>query len=180
MNEVLKPDQLVKEGQSAYRKGDYVAAGHAFMAAAQGFHSAGDPLNAAEAANNGSVALLQAGEASEALKALEGTEEIFAEAGDIRRQGMSVGNRGAALEALNRLDEALDAYQQSADLLKQSGEDDYYANVMQSLSALQLRTGRQLQALASMQSGLEQIQKPTPKQRLLKRLLHIPFRMLDK
>jgi tetratricopeptide (TPR) repeat protein len=180
MNEVLKPDQLVKEGQAAYRKGDYAGAGRSFLAASHGFHSAGELLGAAEAANNASVALLQAGDAQGALQALEGTEEVFAEAGDFRRQGMAIGNRAAAMEGLNRLDEALEAYEQSADLLKQSGEDNYYANVMQSLSALQLRTGRQLQALASMQSGLEQVQKPTTKQRFLKRLLRIPFRMLDK
>jgi hypothetical protein len=47
---------------------------------------------------------------------LGGTEAVFAEAGDIRRQAMAVGNRGTVLEALKRYDEALDAYDLSASL----------------------------------------------------------------
>jgi hypothetical protein len=51
---------------------------------------------------------------------------------------------------------------------------------MQSISALQLRTGRQLQAVASMYAGVENIEKPTLKQRLLKRILGIPIQILNK
>jgi tetratricopeptide (TPR) repeat protein len=98
----------------------------------------------------------------------------------LRRQGLALGNLAAALEANGRLEEAVELYQQSADVLKQAGEDQLRANVMQSLSAVQLRTGRQLEALASMSAGLEDIKHPNPKQSILKRLLRIPFRMLDR
>jgi hypothetical protein len=53
-------------------------------------------------------------------------------------------------------------------------------HVTQSISGLQLRTGKQLQAVATMQAGLEEIEKPTPKQRFLKRLLQVPFKMLGR
>jgi tetratricopeptide (TPR) repeat protein len=175
----FNPEQLVGEGKDAYRRGDFLAAAKAFTAASESYLVAGEALKAAEIANNASVAYLQAGDAMASLQAVEGTPQIFAEAEDLRRQGMALGNQAAALEAINRLDEAIDLYQQSADVLKQAGEDQLRSNVMQSLSALQLRTGRQLEALASMSAGLEDIRHPSPKQSLLKRLLRIPFRLLD-
>ena len=175
----FKPEQLVAEGKDAYSRGDFLAAARSFTAASESYLAAGEALKAAEIANNASVAYLKAGDTQASLQAVEGTPQIFAEAKDLRRQGMALGNQAAALEANNRLDEAADLYQLSADVLKQAGEDQLRANVLQSLSALQLRTGRQLEALASMSAGLEDIKHPNPKQSLLKRLLRIPFRMID-
>jgi tetratricopeptide (TPR) repeat protein len=178
MAEILDAQQLAKEGRLAYQRGDYENAARAFQAASQGYRTAQDSLNAAELANNASVAYLKAGDSQAALQAVEGTAEIFAAEGDIRRQAMALGNLGAALEAIHRFQEAEDAYQQSADLLKQAGEDKLRLNVMQSLSNLQLRTGKHLQALSSMQAGLEDVNRPSPKQRILKKLLEFPFKMM--
>ena len=178
MNEILTPQQIAKEAKSAYAKADYAQAGQSFEAARQGYLSAGDGLLAAEMANNASVAWLQAGDAQRALQAVEGTAATFSAAGDQKRQAMALGNQAAALEALNQLEEAERIYWQAAEILEALGEDDLRLNVMQSISALQLRTGRQLQAVATMQSGIENLDKPSPKQRLLKRLLNIPIKMI--
>lgn len=180
MSEAISPNQLIAEAKKAYEMGNFVESAHGFEAVAQAFLNREDELMAAEMRNNSSVAFLQAGEAEAALKAVEGTVETFANAGDIRRQGMALGNLGAALEAASRLDESAEAYQQSAELLKQAGETDLRLHVMRSLSALQLRTGRQVEALATMQSGLEAVDKPSPKQRILKRLLNIPAKLLNR
>jgi len=175
MAEATSPQSLAKEGKSAYKRGDYQAAAHAFEAARLGYQTIGDELNAAEMANNCSVAYLQAGDGEAALAALEGSETIFTQAGDLRRQGMALGNRGAALEALERNEEALVVYQQAADILQQAGEDQLRAQVMQSLSMLQLQMGRQLQALASMQNGINGVERPSASQKMLKKLLNIPM-----
>ncbi len=179
MNEVLSPRQITREAKSAYRAGDYAAAAQSFEAARQGYLSADDIVMAAEMANNCSVSLLQAGDKDGALTAVEGTETVFLEAGDRKRQAMALGNQAAALEALDRLEKAEQAYWKSAEILKEIGEKDLRLSVMQSISALQLRTGRQLQAIASMYAGVENIDKPTPKQRFLKRLLGIPMQLLN-
>lgn len=180
MTETLSPQQLTREGQTAYQRGDYAAAAQAFQAASQSYKTAGDTRNAAEADNNASVAFLQAGQPQAALQVVEGTPAIFAAASDFHRQALALGNYAAALEAAGRLDEAVDAYQQSAGLLKQTGDDTLRLSVMQSLSTLQLRTGRQLQALATMQAGLDDVKRPSPKQRMLKKLLRVPFQMMNK
>ncbi len=178
MNETLSPQQLAAEGKAAYQKGSYLEAAQEFEAAAQGFTSAGDALSAAEMANNRSVALLQAKDPEGALHAVEGTGEIFSAAGDASRQGMSLANRGAALEALGRIEEAIADYEAAAELFKKIGEHRLRAPLMQSLATLQLRTGRHLQGLATMQSGLEESEKPSTRQSLLKRLLRVPLRWL--
>jgi len=180
MSEAISPSQLAAEAKKAYELGNFIESAHGFEAATQAFLARDEPLMAAEMRNNSSVAFLQAGEAESALRAVEGTVETFAEAGDIRRQGMALGNLGAALEAAGRLDESAEAYGRSAELLKQAGETDLRLHVMRSLSALQLRSGRQIEALATMQAGLEAVDKPSPKQRILKRLLNLPAKLLNR
>lgn len=180
MMETTTPQQLIKAGKSAYQKGDYLEAARAFEAAQAGFTAANAELDAAEAANNASVAYLQSGDGEAALRVVQGSDAVFARAGDLRRQGMALANLGAALEAVERKEEALEAYEQSAKILEQAGEDQLRAQVMQSRSMLQLNMGRQLQALASMQAGLEGVQRPTPKQSMLKKLLQIPIEMVTR
>ena len=63
---------------------------------------------------------------------------------------MAIGNRAAALDALDRMDEAEAEYVRCADMLKELGENELRAEVFKALSALQLRSGRQLEALGSM------------------------------
>jgi tetratricopeptide (TPR) repeat protein len=180
MNEILLPKNIEKEAKAAYKSGDYAAAAHSFEAARQGYLSTNNFVMAAEMANNRSVALLQAGDIEGALAAVEGTELVFIEAGDRKRQALALGNQAAALEALNRLEEAEQIYWKSAEILKEIGEKDLRISVMQSISALQLRTGRQLQAVASMHAGVDDIDKPSLKQRILKRLLGIPMNLINK
>ena len=93
---------LAEQGKKEYETGNYVAAADLFSQAAQAYTSVQDELNAAEMKNNESVALLQAGKAREALQATEGTEEIFQKANDIKRQGIAISNRAAALEGLKK------------------------------------------------------------------------------
>ena len=179
VNEALSPKQLADEAQRAYKRGEYYGAGRGYEAAAEGYQLNGDQVTAAEMLNNSSVAYLQSGDAQAALGVVKDTPAVFAQAGDLRRQGIALGNLGAAQEALGSKDAALEAYRQSADLLKQVGEDSLRANVMQSISALQMKTGHQLEALATMHAGMEGLQHPSPRQRILKKLLNIPFKLMN-
>mgnify|MGYP001564702624 CR=1 FL=1 len=128
---------------------------------------------AAEMKNNQSVALLQSRQARAALEAVTGTAAVFAAAGDNRRQGMALANQAAALEALQRRDEALAGYQKSAEILEKAGEADLRAEVLRALARLQARGGKMTEAVISMQSGLMGVEKPTLEQRILKKLLFL-------
>jgi tetratricopeptide (TPR) repeat protein len=180
MSEILQPEQIKKEAQDAYKSGDYQAASQAFGVAAEGYRLAGDLLNAAEMDNNRSVALLKVDDPAGALCAVEGTDLVFAEAGDVRRQAMALGNRAAALEALDRFEEALSDYEKCAEYFKEIGEHEMRAVTLKSISTLQLRTGHSMEALASMQAGVSAIERPGLKHRLLKKLLDIPSKLLNR
>ena len=57
MNQTLSPQELLIEGQTMYRAGDYQSAAQAFAAAENSFNLIKDEASAAEMANNRSVAL---------------------------------------------------------------------------------------------------------------------------
>jgi tetratricopeptide (TPR) repeat protein len=177
--ETLTAQQLADEGQADYIKGDYLSAARLFQAAADGFSSISDELSAAEMANNCSVAYLKAGDAKNALEAVLGTDLVFASQGDIKRQAMAVGNRAAALEKLKRDDEAITAYEESAELFNQVGEFELRAYVFQSISSMQMRRGRYLEAYAIMRVGILGVKEPNLTQRLLKTLMDVPFKFLQ-
>jgi tetratricopeptide (TPR) repeat protein len=178
--EIKSPQELAEEGKSAYELGEYQKAAALFNAAAEGFDAQADKLMFAEMRNNQSVSLLQVGEAQESYDVVIGTDTIFETYGDVRRQAMALGNQASALEALKRLDEAEEAYVRAAELLRQIGENDLRMNVLQALSAIQLRTGRQLEALATMQAGVESVEKPNLRQRILKKILGFPTRFFNR
>lgn len=178
--DIKDPDQLAKEAKKAYQRGKYIQASEGFKLASEGYKAQKKTLLAAEMGNNLSVALLQTGNAQTALEAVSGTEAIFKQAGDTVKQAMAIGNRAAALEALKRLDEAEIAYQQSADLLKSCGETELHAHVMKSLSTLQMRKGKQIEGIVNMKIGLEGIENPTLKQRILQKLFKLPFKFVGR
>jgi tetratricopeptide (TPR) repeat protein len=178
--DIKNPDQLAKEAKKLYQNGKYIEASEGFQFAAAGYKAQNKPLLEAEMENNLSVALLQAGNARAALEAVTGTEVIFEQEGDTVKQAMAIGNRAAALEALKHLDEAEIAYRQSAVLLKSCGETDLYAHVMKSLSSLQIRKGKQIEGIINMKDSLEGIENPTLKQRILQKLLKLPFKFFGR
>lgn len=180
MDNSVSPDQLIAEAKEAYERADYLTAAHTYQDVAQSFESAGDRVKAAEMKNNSSVAFLRGGEAEEAFREVNGTDDVFAEFGNISRQGMALGNIGAALEGMKRFEEAVEVYKQSAELLKEAGEHESRAKVMQSLSGLQLRTGNQFEAITSMRNGIDGLEKPSFIQRLYKKILQLSFKIFSR
>lgn len=175
MGEAISAEELKEEAQRAYQSKKYLEAAQTFTAAADGYRQLDEDLLAAEMLNNASVAYLQGDQPEKALASALDTDQVFSATGDQRRQAIALGNQAAAYEALGQLEQAASAYQQSADLLKEIGDHDLRPTVMQSLSGVQLRLGQQMEALVTMQSGLEEIEKPTLKQKLVKKILRSPF-----
>ena len=171
----VKPISLADKGKQEYEKGNYAVAAEMFSQAAQAYASAQDELNAAEMKNNQSVALLQAGKAKEALQVTDGTEEIFQQAGDIKRQGIAVGNRAAALEGLKKWKEALAEYDRAASLLEQAGEGDMHSVVRKAAANLNLKRGRVTDSQMDVYDSLRLVEKPTLTQRIMKFLMRVGF-----
>jgi tetratricopeptide (TPR) repeat protein len=164
--------QLSENGKQAFEAGEYESAADLFENAAQGYASLHDPLNAAELKNNESVALLKMGKAQEALDKVLGTQEIFAQARDLKRQGMAVGNQAAALEALKRYDEAFTAYEQSAELFAEAGEGDLRSMVLKAAAGIKLKRGKVTESAFKMIGSLDAKDKPSLFERVLRYILH--------
>jgi tetratricopeptide (TPR) repeat protein len=167
------PGILAEQGKREYGKAEYAAAADLFSQAAQAYAALQDWLNAAEMKNNQSVALLQAGRAGEALQATEGTEEIFQKSADIKRQGIAVSNRAAALEGLKKWDEALAEYERAASLLEQAGEGDMHSMVRKAAANLNLKIGRVTDSQMDIYDSLRLVEKPTLTQRIMKFLMRL-------
>lgn len=169
----INPLTLAEDGKKEYGKGNYKAAAGLFSQAAQAYASMQDELNAAEMKNNESVALLQAGKANEALQATHGTEDIFQKAGDIKRQGIAVSNRAAALEGLRKWKEALAEYDRAASLFEEAGEGDMHSIVRKAAANLNLKRGRVGDSQMDVYDSLRLVEKPTFSQRIMKFLMRI-------
>ncbi len=164
----LEPAQLEAQGKRAFLDKKFDEAAGLFREAAESYTLGRSELMAAEMMNNVSVALLQAGKPQESLDAVQGTAKIFEEANDIKRQGMALGNTAAALEALHRTDEAIAAYELSAELFKQVDEGDLRAMVMKSAAALKLKSGKITESAFKMMGSLEAKKTPGIFERILR------------
>ncbi len=164
----LTPEQLTDQGKRAFEDRNFLEAAALFLQANEGYLASQNELMAAEMKNNMSVALLQAGKPQESLDAALGTDLIFEKAKDIKRQGMAVGNQAAALEGLKRYDEAIAAYERSAELFAQIGEGDLRAMVLKSAAAIKLKTGKLTDSAFKMMGSLDVKDNPTFFERILK------------
>ena len=174
--DTVKPITLAEQGKKEYEQENYLVAADRFAQAAQAYTLLKDELNAAEMKNNRSVAMLQAGKAKEALQATEGTEEIFRNAGDIKRQGIAVSNRAAALEGLKNWKEALAEYDRAASLFEEIGEGDMHSTVRKAAANLNLKRGRLTDSQMDVFDSLRLVEKPTLLQRIMKFLVRMGFR----
>jgi tetratricopeptide (TPR) repeat protein len=167
----IEPQKIAEQGKQAFSAKKFDQAASAFAEAASAYEALDDPLNVAEMKNNQSVALLQAGQAQAAYDAAAGTDEIFAQTGDVNRQAMALGNQAAALDALKKLDQALEAYERSAALFAEAGESEMRSMVLQSAAAIKLQRGKLVDSALSMIGSVESTKKPNLLQRFLRFLL---------
>ncbi|MFN8412228.1 MAG: hypothetical protein U0Z26_07560 [Anaerolineales bacterium] len=162
------PAELSELGKKAFQDKKFEEAAELFKQAADGFTAGRSSLMSNEMMNNVSVALLQAGKPQEALDAALGTETVFAEANDLTRHAMALGNQAAALEALGRNDEAIAKYELSAELFGQAGEGDMRAMVMKSAAGIKLKTGKITDSAFKMMGSLDAKDTPTIFERIMR------------
>jgi tetratricopeptide (TPR) repeat protein len=166
---------LAEQGKQEYAKGAFGTAADLFLQAAQAYGYVQDELNAAEMKNNQSVALLKAGKAEDALRATDGTEDVFQKAGDLKRQGIAIANRAAALEGLKKLNEAMDEYNRAADIFEEAGEGDMHSIVRKATAEIFLKRGYIGNTQMDVLDSLRLVEKPTLTQRILKFLMRWGF-----
>jgi tetratricopeptide (TPR) repeat protein len=176
----MSAQDLERQAMTAYEAGNWAQAEIGFHEAHQAFQREGNRLKSAEMSNNLCVVLLQVDRPQEALEAVEGTCDIFAAEGDDLRTAQSYGNLASAREACGDLAGAEEAYRQAAQLLEKAGATDDRAQTLTALSRIQLKRGKALQAVASMQSGLDDSPRLSFGKRILRKILRLPLRLLGR
>jgi tetratricopeptide (TPR) repeat protein len=165
---------------AAYKDGNGSLAAQLFAEARDAFGHDGDDLKSAEMSNNLCVALLQDKRPEEALAAVEGTWDVFLSQGDELRAAQAYGNLASAEEACGDLANAEKAYGKAARLLEKAGDEEARAQTLAALSRLQLKRGKPVQAVTSMQSGLEGSSRLSIGRRFLRWVLSLPSRILNR
>lgn len=167
----MSPHDLKTSGLRHYHAERYAEAATAFAQATAGFEAIGDPAGAAEMRNNLCVVRLAQHDWAGALAAVEGTPEVFRALGDQLREAQAIANLAAAHDGAGHVEPAAELYVQAIDLFGQLGESETRAACFKKLSALQIKLGRQMQALASMHSGLNLSADLSPQEKLLKEMI---------
>ena len=169
-----------KEANKLYAARKYQQASNTYSQVAAHYLAQGHKVRAAEMRNNQCVALLQAKHPGDALTAVKGTALIFEAAEDKLNQAVAYANEATALKDLGKKPEAMEMFTQAAELFRQMDESEMHLEVMQSISALKLRSRNVIGALYSMQEGLKQVEKPNLRQKLFLKLLKIPQDLMEK
>jgi len=168
---------LEKQGMTAFKEGEWALASTSFLEARAAYDSEGDDAKSAEMGNNICVALLQDNRPEEAIAAVEGTWQVFLTHGDDLRAAQAYGNLASAHEACGDAAGAEKAYGLAAGLFESGGDEKARELTLAAISRLQLKRGQPLQALASMQSGLEGSSRLSFGKRLLRKILQLPLRL---
>lgn len=171
-------DVVKEQGLDYFRQDKLAEAAEKFLEAARLFEAEGQPGSAAEMMNNVCVVRLAEKDWDAALAAVTGTPEVFQRLNQPVRQAQAVSNLAAAHDGAGHLDEAAALYEQAIDLYKALGDTENRAACWKALSSLQIKQDNKLQALASMQAGLNLQSELSPKEKTLKGLLDQAFKLM--
>lgn len=169
---------LEESGVSAYQSGNPEKAVEDFRLAHRLFEEAGNPIKAAAMANNLCVVLLELDRPEEALKSVEETPQVMLEAGELQLAGQAFGNRATAKAAGGYYDSAEQDFIEAIGIFNQTNAEELLSHTLKALSKLQLKQGRSLEAVNTMQRALQAEPKPGVRARILQKLLNFPSRFL--
>ena len=167
-----------EKGHAAYQAGDYQEAIRQFKLAHQAYLEQQELGKAGEMANNLCVVYLKLDAPQDALSIVAETPQLFMNLGLELQTAQAYGNLASALEGCGDLEDAEAAYIEARDRFAKLEDEEALSLTLHALSQLQLRRGKTLEALSSMQTSLDTSPKKGLGQRVLKKILDLPSRFL--
>jgi tetratricopeptide (TPR) repeat protein len=172
------PTELKDAGLALFRQDKYVEAIAKFTEAAQRYEAQSDLAAAAEMRNNIGVMHIAEKNFEAALEAVVGTPDVFHAIGDKLREAQAISNIANILENLSRFDEAAKLYEQAIAMFTELNERENRAACWKALSNVQVKLDKKMQALASMQAGLNLSPNLSARERTLKGLIERAMGMI--
>ena len=168
--------KLHEEGVSLFRKGKLEAALQKLDEALQ--NAAEDPRQSAQIYNDLGVVYQKLEDYPAAYKALDDAESRFTALDDKKGQAQTLGNRASLYEAEGLLDEAVETYKESAEMLEAVGENDMAMYVWQAVSRLRTKQGQYIAAIGAYEEGVSKMPKRSLKRKILEQILKAPASLL--
>ncbi len=137
-----------------------------------------DTRRIAEIYNDLGVVYRQQEDFTAAHQALDEAMERFGALADEKGQAQVWGNRAAVYEAEGLLEEAVETYKQSAQMLETVGESEMAMYVWQAVSRLRLKQKQYIAAIGAYEEGVDNMPDKSFKKKVLSRLLRAPGSLL--
>jgi len=173
-------NSLKEQGIRMFRFGEYEEATEIFQDAYALYEELGDDRGRAEMLNNLGAVHTQEEQWDKATQAFNDAMAAFESLEDLDGQAQTLGNLGTMYRYRGDTEAAVQHLKQAADLFHETGDRGKEAATLRLLSRIRLGQARWLEALHFYDLGLACAQPPGIKERLLRRLLQVPFSMLSR
>ena len=95
--------------------------------------------------------------------------------GDLKRQGIAVANRAAALQGMKKLNDAVTEFNRAAEIFEQAGEGDMHSMVRKASAEIFLKRGYINNSQMDILDAMRLVEKPTLAQRMLRFVMRLGF-----
>lgn len=170
-------DELKDQGTKQFMQQDYERAAATFRDAIAAYHTADQPEMAAEMQVNLGLALHSLGQYDEALSQMSAARDLFEARSDKRRLAQALGNMGRVYAKLDNTEQALTNYREASALFSELGDDESYGQTVLAIADVQMRSGQATQAAATYEVGLDYVEHPNARQKLMRNLLGLRNRL---
>jgi len=168
---------LQERGIKLYQQRDYEAAVKIFQQAQEAYDSVKQPDMVAEMKTNIGLAYRGLGHHQLALDIMQSALHTFQEHQDSRRAAAVLGNMGGVYLEMGDKEQAYVCYRQAADSFLEIGENKMYGETLLAIARMQFKDGKIWVSASTYEIGLDNIEKLSAGQKVLKRLIGVKNRL---
>jgi tetratricopeptide (TPR) repeat protein len=170
-------DELKDQGVQYYMQRDYEQAVETFRQAAAAYEDDGTADMAAEMQVNLGLALHALGERDEALEQMNMARAVFEQMDDQHRLAQVLGNMARVYAKSGNSEQAITNYREASAIFLELDDEENYGQTVMAIADLQFRSGQLMKAAATYEVGLDYIENPNARQRVMKGLLGLRNRI---
>ena len=163
-------EELHNEGLRLFQEGLYDESAQRFSEAMEYFAEQGREVEVGE--------ILKQGRWDEALESLEEAHRLFVRLEDKSREAQALGNLASVYASLKRREDAEKSWSIAASLFQELGDRQKQGETLMALGTSLFKSKRRQEGLATYQSGMGLLEKPTLIQRFYRFLLMLQTRLL--
>lgn len=175
-----KADSLKEQGITTFRYGEYEEATEVFEKAHTLYQELGDRRGQAEMLNNLGAVHTQEERWGDAAEVFAEARSIFESLEDKEGEGQTLGNLGTMYRYQGDKDAAVEHLKQAIDLFHEVGDREKEAATLRVVSRISLGQAQWFDALHFYDLSLACAEPQGIKERILRRLLQIPFSLLSR